>query len=125
MKHSSEKQSNILTNDQLSIPDINEEKLQKQPDFLINNQQMEQLDLPEIKRISSDFLANNKHLNKLVIPDIDEEKLDKKQETQAPSNKINELQEIKKIIQNSMDKDNTKEIFDTLDNDTETKGRTR
>lgn len=125
MKHSSEKQSNILTNDQLSIPDINEEKLQKQPDFLINNQQMEQLDLPEIKRIGSDFLANNQHLDKLVIPDIDEEKLDKKQETQAPSNKINELQEIKKIIQNSMDKDNTKEISDTLDNDTETKGRTR
>ena len=115
MKHSSEKQSNILTNDQLSIPDINEEKLQKQPDFLINNQQMEQLDLPEIKRIGSDFLANNQHLDKLVIPDIDEEKLDKKQETQAPSNKINELQEIKKIIQNSMDKDNTKEISDTLD----------
>lgn len=128
MKHSSEKQANILTNDQLSklvIPDIEEEKLQKQPDILINNEQMEQLDLPEIKRIGSDFLANNQHLNKLVIPDIDEEKLDKKQETQAPSNKINELQEIKKIIQNSMDKDNTKEIFDTLDNDTETKGRTR
>ncbi len=125
MKHSSEKQSNILTNDQLSIPDINEEKLQKQPDFLINNQQMEQLDLPEIKRISSYFLANNQHLNKLVIPDIDKEKLDKKQETQASSNKINEFQKIKKIIQNSMDKDNTKEISDTLDNDTETKGRTR
>lgn len=125
MKHSSEKQSNILTNDQLSIADINEEKLQKQPDFLINNQQMEQLDLPEIKRISSDFLANNQHLNKLVIPDIDKEKLDKKQETQASSNKINEFQKIKKIIQNSMDKDNTKEISDTLDNDTETKGRTR
>lgn len=80
MKHSSEKQSNILTNDQLS---------------------------------------------KLVISDIDEEKLDKKQETQAPSNKINEFQKIKKIIQNSMDKDNTKEFSDTLDNDTETKGRTR
>lgn len=114
MKHSSEKQANILTNDQLSklvIPDIDEEKLQKQPDFYINNQKMEKLDLPEIQRINSDFSANNLQLDQLNMSDIE--------------NKINDLQKIKKFIQKNVNQDNNKEFSETLNNNTEIKGRTR
>lgn len=103
------KQTTILNDNQLSklnLPNIDEKKLQKQPDFYINNQKMEKLDLPEIQRIDSDFSANNLQLDQLNIPDIE--------------NKINDLQKIKKIIQN-----NTKKFPETLNNNTKIKGRTR